>query len=174
MWRFKFQHKVKASESRITYITRYIQQYLIRSGDTITIAAPVAAGDPYRISFAPEANTWQLDGEEKLEGHEEGSARTIRVNHYERDPRNRQAAIQAHGVRCFGCRLEMAEVYGQIAKGYIHVHHVKPLAANNPTRPSVDDLVPLCPNCHAVVHLEDPPISINRLKALIRQQRGTQ
>ena len=63
-------------------------------------------------------------------------------------------------------------MYGEIARGYIHIHHTKPLAdVANPKVPDLDDLVPLCPNCHAIVHLENPPLTINRLKELISEQR---
>ena len=173
MWRFKFHHRAKKSESRITYITSYIRQYLIRSGDTIAIFAPVGDGTPYTISFVAGVSPLWREGEEVDEGfqvRDEGAAQHVWVNRYERDQRNRQAAIRKHGVRCFGCRVEMAEVYGEIAKGYIHIHHVKPISAVQGARPQINDLVPLCPNCHAIVHLENPPISINRLKELIRQQ----
>ena len=173
VWRFKFQHRVKASESRITHTTSYIRQYLIRAGDTISICEPPSEGAPYTISFAPEDVVPWREGEEDIEVGEEGSAKRILVNRYERDPKNRQSAIKQHGIRCFGCRMEMAEVYGEIAKGYIHIHHVKPISAMQAARPNINDLVPLCPNCHAVVHLEKPPMPINKLKQLIQQHRGS-
>ena len=173
-WRFKFHHRVKPSESRITLVTPYIRRYLIRSGDTITICRPAKEGDPYTVSFAPgdagDEDPWQR-GEEVFEAREEGAVQRLSVNRYERDSKNRRAAIRRHGVRCFGCRMEMAEVYGEIARGYIHIHHVKPISEMQGDRPDINDLVPLCPNCHAIVHLENPPISINRLKELIRRQR---
>ena len=106
-----------------------------------------------------------------FEAREEGAVQRLPVNRYERDSKNRHAAIRHHGVRCFGCRMEMAEVYGEIARGYIHIHHVKPISEMQGDCPDINDLVPLCPNCHAIVHLENPPISINRLKELIQQQR---
>jgi hypothetical protein len=49
--------------------------------------------------------------------------------------------------------------------GFIHVHHRKPLAligrsyAVNP----VKDLVPVCPNCHAMLHTQNPPLSVEEL-----------
>lgn len=97
---------------------------------------------------------------------------SIKVNRYERDPRNRAKAIRKHGVRCFGCCRKMVEIYGEIAKDFIHIHHVKPVSATGPTKPKIDDLIPLCPNCHAIVHLENPPLSISELKDLIKSKRG--
>jgi predicted HNH restriction endonuclease len=32
----------------------------------------------------------------------------------------------------------------------------------------VADMRPVCPNCHAVIHLCDPPLSIEETKAMIK------
>lgn len=67
----------------------------------------------------------------------------------------------------------MAETYGEIARGYIHIHHTKPLSAVKRSRtPNLDDLVPLCPNCHAIIHLENPPLTVNKLKKLILEAKN--
>ena len=77
-------------------------------------------------------------------------------------------AIKRHGTQCFGCKLTMRERYGEIAEGFIHIHHTKPLATvRGSTTPDLEDLVPLCPNCHAVVHLHDPPLTIDQLRECI-------
>lgn len=165
-YRLRFYHRAKPSESRITHTAKLASRYLLRAGDVFTISAPEKKGKPYRITFKATGDADALSGEETFTFQPEGTVRKVSVNQYERSPKNRARAIKAHGVRCFGCRLEMAETYGEIAKGYIHIHHVKPIA-KQPQDPNVDDLIPLCPNCHAIVHLEEPPLSIKRLKKLI-------
>lgn len=96
----------------------------------------------------------------------EGHAVQITVNRYERDPQARAACITHHGARCAGCGLSMETIYGPIARGFIHVHHVLPLSRrkNSYTVNPMLDLIPLCPNCHAVTHLADPPLSLEQLK----------
>lgn len=168
----RFFHRAKASESRITHTASLISRYLLRAGDTFTISAPEADGKPYRIVLEATGGASTLDGEETFTFQPEGAVRRVAVNQYERSPKNRKRAIRAHGVRCFGCRIEMAETYGEIAKGFIHIHHVKPIAAQ-PQEPDVDDLIPLCPNCHAIVHLAKPPLSIKRLRELIQAAKQT-
>ena len=129
VWRFKFHHRAKQSESRITGTPDYVRQYRIRSGDSITIGAPATEGAPYTISFAvDDVPLWREgeeieeaeeaeDTEEGREGWAEGASQRLWVNRYERDPRNRQAAIQQHGVRCLGCDVEMAEVTSDTEAG---------------------------------------------------------
>lgn len=106
-----------------------------------------------------------MPGEERAATYAEGHVARVYVNRYERDPRTRRAAIEKHGARCFGCNVEMREIYGEIAKDFIHIHHTRPLAkAGGSIAPDLKDLIPLCPNCHAVVHLNDPPLSVDQLR----------
>jgi hypothetical protein len=85
----------------------------------------------------------------------EGAVRTIVVNAYERNPEARRQCLAAHGTACCICGFNFGVVYGPEADGYIHVHHLQPLSeigeeyVVNP----VEDLRPVCPNCHAVIHI---------------------
>lgn len=53
----------------------------------------------------------------------EGARKQIRVNAYERDPRARRDCLKRHGFRCAVCDVLFEEVYGELGKGFIHVHH---------------------------------------------------
>ncbi|WP_103174918.1 HNH endonuclease [Paracoccus sp. SY] len=105
-------------------------------------------------------------------GLPEGARIRIEVNRYERDRRNRAAALAIHGYSCKVCELDMAERYGTAAAGLIEVHHVTPVSTVgegyiiNPAT----DLIPLCPNCHSVTHRRRPPFSVGELKAMIVDQ----
>ncbi|WP_312212534.1 HNH endonuclease [Pseudescherichia sp.] len=101
----------------------------------------------------------------------EGAAVQVTVNRYERDRKARQAALDWHGYQCKVCGLDMTKVYGEIAKGFIHVHHLIPFSeikANYQVDPKTD-LIPVCPNCHAMLHRQDPPLKPEALKNLIRK-----
>ena len=102
---------------------------------------------------------------EDLSGFPEGAKTKITVNRYERDRRNRKAAIAFHGIACLACNVRMAERYGEIADDFIEIHHTKSLSTSDEYTPDVKtDLIPLCPNCHAVVHLVNPPMALEDLK----------
>lgn len=101
----------------------------------------------------------------------EGAKRTVRVNAYERDARARAACIQHHGCSCAACGLSFEQRYGARGKDFIHVHHLKPLAGLGKAY-SVDpvkDLVPVCPNCHAMLHRGDTVLSLDEPRGLLRQ-----
>lgn len=89
-------------------------------------------------------------------GREEGAKKTIYVNVYERNKKNRDEAIKAYGSKycCDVCGFDFGKVYGDIGKNFIHVHHIIPLSTiqkNYKINPA-KDLVPVCPNCHAMLH----------------------
>lgn len=103
----------------------------------------------------------------------EGAVRRVTVNAYERDPLAREACIKHYGTSCLVCGLSFSSTYGDLGQDLIHVHHVRPLASLR-KQYAVDpiaDLRPVCPNCHAVIHYHDPPISIEALKARVRHQK---
>lgn len=96
----------------------------------------------------------------------EGASRIVSVNAYERSAKARDACIAKHGYKCVACSFDFEFVYGGLGKNYIHVHHIVPLHKIkreyilNPET----DLVPLCPNCHAMVHRNTPALTIEELK----------
>ncbi|SDC38075.1 5-methylcytosine-specific restriction enzyme A [Terribacillus halophilus] len=108
--------------------------------------------------------------DEASEGLPEGALTRIEVNRYERSSYNRQVCLLLHGHVCKACGFNFEERYGQIGKGFIHVHHVVPvsnLGENYKVNPATD-LIPLCPNCHAMVHKRNPPYTVQELKSFIK------
>jgi 5-methylcytosine-specific restriction protein A len=100
----------------------------------------------------------------------EGASKAIKVNAYERNPQARNACIEHYSVRCIVCGMNFQEKYGDIGKGFIHVHHIKPLGeigAEYRVDP-LNDLCPVCPNCHAMLHMRKPPYSVKELKSMLR------
>lgn len=108
-------------------------------------------------------------------GYPEGTLLRIATNRYERDRRNRAAAIAIHGSLCSACGVDFGKLYGPVAAGYIEVHHVTPLSELGPGY-VVDpqhDLIPLCPNCHRVAHRRDPPFTIDEILSFLEASRSS-
>ena len=99
----------------------------------------------------------------------EGAVRRISVNAYERNPNARKLCIDHFGPSCVVCGFNFQNVYGDCAEGYIHVHHLRQLSDIG-TEYEVDpinDLCPVCPNCHAVIHFRDPPYTIEEVREFL-------
>lgn len=104
----------------------------------------------------------------------EGAIFRVSVNAYERNPEARRVCLSHHGRKCCICRFDFGEVYGAAAEGYIHVHHLRPLSETggeyqvNP----VEDLAPVCPNCHAVLHRKIPAYTLEEVRKMLREGRA--
>lgn len=116
--------------------------------------------------------TMTRTGDEGVAGLPEGAKKSVTVNRYERSQINRRKCLEAHGAACAVCNIDFGVFYGNIGEGFIHVHHVTPVSAIgtdyvvNP----VTDLVPVCPNCHAMLHRGvSVPRTVDQLRALLKQ-----
>lgn len=98
----------------------------------------------------------------------EGTATSIQTTSFERNALARRRCIEHYGTACCICGFSFGEVYGELAKGFIEVHHLRSLSSRggrhqvNP----IKDMRPICPNCHAVVHRRNPPLSIGKVKIM--------
>lgn len=91
----------------------------------------------------------------------------------------RKKFLDDHGkLRCAGCGFDFEEQYDGRGKGYIEIHHLKPIHEHDIegeeqiAEKALEKLVPLCSNCHRMVHRErDNLLSIEELRVLIRQNK---
>jgi 5-methylcytosine-specific restriction protein A len=111
----------------------------------------------------------QFHEEAAPELYSEGGRVAVAVNRFERDSNAREKCISHYGLRCSVCDMSFRERYGEIMKDFIHVHHLVPLSAiaGKYEVDSIADLRPVCPNCHAVIHSDDPPLSIEQARAFL-------
>ena len=91
---------------------------------------------------------------------EEGEIKEMHIAKCERNPKLRKACIEYYmaqnegRIACVACGMAFGDVYGEIGEGYIEVHHLNPISQIEGVH-AVDpkmDLVPLCANCHAMIH----------------------
>lgn len=135
------------------YTPKLIDKILIRVGDAWY------AADGNLIPRLSE----ELD---PIEALTEGAGATVTINKFERNAEARRQCLAHYGCACVVCGFDFERTYGDLGRGYIHVHHVVPLAevrkkyVVNPRT----DLVPICPNCHAMVHSTRPALTIASLK----------
>jgi hypothetical protein len=120
------------------------------------LAAAPAEEPPYRSPEEPPAQ----------QSFPEGAVTQVTVNKYERDPRARRACLDHFGYRCSVCDLDFEERYGELGRGFIHVPHLRELSTVGPDYrvDPLDDLRPVCPNCHAMLHKVSPAMSVEELR----------
>lgn len=103
----------------------------------------------------------------------EGAKKTITVVAYERSTAARRKCLEYWGNDCTVCGLDFESIYGVNAARHIHVHHLVPLheVAETYEVDPENDLRPVCPNCHTVLHSRQPPLSITELRVILRERK---
>lgn len=101
----------------------------------------------------------------------EGEKSTVIQNKYERSRFNRTMCLRFHGFSCMACGDTLTNKYGAVADELVHVHHIKPVSTLGGATvvDPINDLIPLCPNCHNVIHRTNPPMSVPELRDIISQ-----
>ena len=114
---------------------------------------------------------------EVLDDHviREGELRTRTTEYRVRSSALRQAAMEKYTcngrIHCRACCFDFARAYPGIGDGIIHIHHLKPVSYMRGEPMNMDEALenvrPLCPNCHRIVHTKKPPLSIATVRASI-------
>ncbi len=90
------------------------------------------------------------------ESWQEGQQKTVTLSRKERDPLIRRSVLAHYGLVCLSCGMK------PIHQALIEVHHLDPIAEGERTT-TPDDVVPLCRNCHALAHTQNPPLLLQEL-----------
>lgn len=104
----------------------------------------------------------------------EGASKQITVNAYERNLGARKQCIDHYGYGCAVCGFNFFDVYGEVGKDFIHVHHVYDISLINESYvvDPIKHLIPVCPNCHSMLHKERPAMKIDTLKEKLKLKSG--
>lgn len=100
------------------------------------------------------------------EGEMEGHFRKAEILRRERSARNRLMCLKFHGTKCKICEVEISDIY-KLGRPIIEVHHLQPISSsdNGVIYDPKNDLIPVCPNCHAALHAKKPiPFTPQELK----------
>jgi 5-methylcytosine-specific restriction protein A len=114
-----------------------------------------------------------VDDFEADEGATEGDAIETVSRRYERKPINRRICLAIRGRHCYCCGLDFGAVYGEVAEGFIEVHHKTAVSEMGPgyhINP-VEELFPVCSNCHSVIHLVRPALDPDVLRERIADRK---
>ena len=75
-------------------------------------------------------------------------------------------------VRCSICSFSFPERYSKVGEGFIEAHHTQPISSLAPdTIVSMADLVPVCSNCHSMLHRHRPWLKVEQLRTIVSEQR---
>lgn len=84
----------------------------------------------------------------------EGTKKHIEKEQAWRNPQLRKACLDHYGYQCQCCGMDFESLYGEAGTRFIEVHHLRPISTYDGEHPvdPLKDLVPLCCNCHSMIH----------------------
>lgn len=103
----------------------------------------------------------------------EGSEKIVVQSIKRRVQKLREMAIQHHGTTCVVCGFSFAKKYGELGKDFIEIHHLNPIFEYTEeinVNPKTD-LVPLCSNCHRIIHKKSKMLSVEQLKKIVKSHK---
>jgi 5-methylcytosine-specific restriction endonuclease McrA len=169
------QPDLRRTPSTRTWAARFPSVFLITGEHDLTRAERLIlmSGEvpgPSTKRTKPRAVYWAAEELQTEVEYVEGTASRVLVNAYERNREAREACLRHYGRSCAACGFSFEANYGESTTGYIHVHHVIPIAQvrREYQLHPINDLRPVCPNCHAVIHRREPPYSIEEIKQMLQ------
>ena len=110
----------------------------------------------------------------------EGLEHQYNLTKKERNPELRRKCIEYYKqlwngrIRCICCGFDFGKAYGEIGEGFIEIHHVNPhhtFEGVHMVDPA-NDLIPLCSNCHSMIHRVEGQGKCMTLKELKDHYKG--
>ena len=166
----KFEYAIYQSELRSYKITQHGREYLQRNMEALSYI--LNNHFEYKDVIENLSNITQNTSKDKrlkVEPFEEdrviheGIQKFIKSKTYERSNKLKKYAIEHFAdngiISCKACNFIFEKFYGQeIGKGFIEIHHIKPVFqyegddANKTISQALHNVIPLCSNCHRMVH----------------------
>lgn len=109
----------------------------------------------------------------------EGTKEIVNTQKYKRSKLLRDKAIEhftdENGrIKCKVCNFDFEEVYGEHGRGYIEIHHQKPVFqfdgddVKKTISEALKNLIPVCANCHRMIHRSrEKPLSFNEMRGIL-------
>lgn len=155
------QHGLKNNIQSVCKIPDDVLSYLLHLIDSVEDPA----GDEERTTdYANDAQLW------------EGAVDSVLVNRYERNHKAREECIRLKGCKCTICGFDFEKFYGPIGKHFIHVHHVVLISSigKDYQLDVAKDLIPVCPNCHAMLHSKPGKYEVYKPEELLKKIKEAQ
>jgi len=105
----------------------------------------------------------------------EGTQNIVKTKVYKRSSKLRVEAIkyytEENKIKCKVCCFDFEDFYGEHGKGFIEIHHQKPVYqfdgddTEKTIGQAIKNVIPVCPNCHRMIHRSrTEPLSLDEIK----------
>ena len=82
----------------------------------------------------------------------------------------KKACLEYYGAICDICGFDYGYTYGEAYENMIEVHNIHQQDSEEilPNTDPVKDLIPVCCNCHKVIHSKQPPINVDDMRNMVK------
>jgi 5-methylcytosine-specific restriction protein A len=156
-------------QNALISLSQHIDYYEEKSGATVKKRREIYNKYFEHLDKKPVISVYPDEVDANKE-YAEGKTKTVLVNSYERNQVARQKCLEYHGYLCQVCNFDFEKIYGDIGKDFIHVHHVVDISiiGNEYSVDPINDLIPVCPNCHSMLHKKKPAYRVDELKKIMK------
>ena len=163
------ENGIDGLQNALLSLSQHIDYYEEKSGSSVKKRKDVYNRYLKLINQKPERTVYPDEVDSETE-YSEGKTKKVLVNSYERNPIARKKCIEHFGLNCQVCNFNFEEKFGDLGKEFIHVHHKIDIATigNEYSVNPLTDLIPVCPNCHSMLHKKKPAYSIEELKIIMK------
>ncbi len=161
------ENELEGLQNALLSLSQHIDYYEEKSGTTVNKRKEIYNQYLKLIVNKIDPVVYPDEVDKELE-YAEGKTKKVLVNNYERNQLARKKCIEHFGITCQICGFNFQDNYGELGKDFIHVHHLVDISSigNEYSVNPVKDLIPVCPNCHAMLHKRKPAYSIEELKQI--------
>lgn len=160
-------HSMKACSEQVDDLLQFVAQE--RNGSRILVKRCKSC-DPIRSDIRMEPDAGGTTAASDHERHVVMVPESI----YERSAPARATCLAYHGAICRVCAVDFKRRYGALGDGFMQVHHLRTLSPKDAdyVLDPVNDMVPVCPNCHAMLHRgRERPRSVEELRTILELAR---
>lgn|GEM_PF-6368572 len=113
------------------------------------------------------------DSNDEEQGKNEGRLTEALVLRRQRNRAARLKCLEDSGYTCYVCGFNFEEVYGEIGREFLEVHHTKPLATYDDEHLiQQSELCALCSNCHSMVHRKKEVLDVDILRNIYLENKS--
>ena len=121
-----------------------------------------------KLAQEAQGAAWSPEMEEASEGRVRIRAHISRERNRKLIAQKKRSAKRNGRVVCEACGFDFAQNYLKRGEGFIECHHKKPLSELKPgTKTKLSDLALVCSNCHRMIHLKQPWLTMEDLRNLV-------
>lgn len=177
----EYETKMHSQHARIDGLTKWYRNHPnIKVGDAVYFE--IISNDTLLISSTAFLDKLfdEIDYYSTKDDFSEGESRIVIHIKKERNQKlvklakEKWSAQHNHDIKCIVCSFSFYKTYGRIGQGFIEAHHVVPLSKlDGSITIKTEDLVPVCANCHRILHRKDPLLTMDELHQIIEMNEST-